>query len=263
MRALSRRAAFFCDVVLFLCALAAFALMTWRELAADLSWERALVCAGGLAAAIVLRIPYLVHELGHVVSGVCAGLRVNGVRLGWLFLSCRGVRLSPSEGRAGETMFSLRREGCVHARLYAAALGGPLAGLLAGGALLIVWGVLPAHPALAFFACMAPLFVAESLSELLPAERRAGKTDGLVLQELRTRTGETEVAVRVMTAQLLLARDPQTALPHALLFDVPVVREDSPAFMELLLLQKDALLKEGDAEGAARIEGRIREIEEQ
>ena len=107
MKALSRRAAFFCDLILFLCALAAFALMTWRELAADLSWERALVCAGGLAAAIVLRIPYLVHELGHVVSGVCAGLRVNGVRLGWLFLSRRGVRISPSEGRAGETMFSL------------------------------------------------------------------------------------------------------------------------------------------------------------
>ena len=76
----------------------------------------------------------------------------------------------------------------------------------------------------------------------------AGKTDGLVLKELIKRTGETEIAVRVMQAQLLLQNRSAGTLPRELLFDVPVVREDSPAFIELLKLQADYPMLEHEAE---------------
>lgn len=144
--------------------------------------------------------------------------------------------------------------------IFLAALGGPFFSIAAGIALLVPWLVFDLRVALTLFALLAPFCLEEGIAELLPAELPTGKTDGLVLCELASRTGETEVGIRVMTAQLLLARDPLAELPRDLLFGAPVVREDSPAFTELLRLQRQYLLAHGDRAGAEEIGTRLAAI---
>lgn len=113
------------------------------------------------------------------------------------------------------------------------------------------------------FALLSPFVLAEGIFEILPAELSAGKTDGLVLSELAARAGETEIAVRVMQAQCLCAEGGIDNVGRELLFDVPVVREDCPAFWELLRLQEQFLRADGDELGAERIAERLRTLEEE
>ena len=261
MKRLSTRAAKTVRLVLFLCAWAAFVWMVWRVFAAtdkERLWEACLVCVGSLVL-IVLRIPEVVHEAGHLLFGVCAGLRLEEVRIGWLSFG-RGIRLAFGRAQAGEARFTLKSERGAHAAFFLAALGGPFFSIAAGVALLVPWLVFELHVALTLFALLAPFCLEEGIAELLPAELPTGKTDGLVLCELASRTGETEVGIRVMTAQLLLTRDPLAELPRDLLFGAPVVREDSPAFTELLRLQRQYLLSRGDRAGAEEIGARLAAI---
>ena len=84
-----------------------------------------------------------------------------------------------------------------------------------------------------------------------------------MLAELIGKTGETEIAIRVMKVQSLLTDVTLAEIPRGLLFDVPVIREDSPVFSELLKLQKEYLSASGDISGAERIDARLRSISEE
>ncbi len=257
---LSARTAAAAGWALFGCAVVAFAAMAGLEIAASQDKLAAVfLCLGALAATALLRLPDALHETGHLLFGVCAGLRVLEVRIGWLCFDKTGVRFAAGKG-AGETRLTLRHERGARARLFAAALGGPLLAAVAGVALLLAWGMSAAHPALTFFALTAPFLLQEALFACVPAELPDGATDGLTLAELASKTGEAEVALRVMTAQLQLERDPNAELPYELLFGAPVVREDSPAFLELLRLQREYLLAHGERAEAERIGARLQAI---
>ena len=266
MKRISRHAASAIGVVLFLCAVAGTVAMIWYEMTMLQTTEEKMtagyVSIGAVTCLLVLGFPYVVHESGHLLFGLCAGLRIGRVRVGWLCVGRDGLKFS--KGRpAGETQFALRKVRGAHVRLFAATLGGPLFGLMYGVIFLLLWGLLPPHPALFFFALCAPSVLAEALSELLPAEFLSGKTDGLVLAELIGKTGETEIAIRVMKVQSLLTDVTLAEIPRGLLFDVPVIREDSPVFSELLKLQKEYLSASGDISGAERIDARLRSISEE
>lgn len=265
MKKLPRRFAEAIGIPLTICAFAGFFLIAWFDapsLEKAVGWPVfAIICVAAAIAQVFLRFSYVIHELGHLLFGLCAGLRVGQVRVGWLCFDGAGVKIAVGKKQAGETQFALKRARGAHARLFTAALGGPLSGLLVGAALLALWFVLAPHPAMLFFALLAPFVLAEGLFELLPAELASGKTDGLVLAELVRKTGETEIAVRVMQAQCLCAQGGIGCAERALLFDVPVVREDSPVFSELLRLQEQFLRDKGDTAGAERIAARICAIE--
>ena len=253
MKRISRHAASAIGVVLFLCAVAGTVAMIWYEMTMLQTTEEKMtagyVSIGAVACLLVLGFPYVVHESGHLLFGLCAGLRIGRVRVGWLCVGRDGLKFS--KGRpAGETQFALRKVRGAHVRLFAASLGGPLFGLMYGVIFLLLWGLLPPHPALFFFALCAPSVLAEALY-------------GLVLAELIGKTGETEIAIRVMKVQSLLTDVTLAEIPRGLLFDVPVIREDSPVFSELLKLQKEYLSASGDISGAERIDARLRSISEE
>lgn len=247
---------------LFVCAAAGWGAMLWLEIAADSGLSRlsaALIGAGVLIAALLLRFDLVIHELGHLLFGILAGLTVQRVSVGWISFGKGGVRFG-RRAVAGETQFVPRRASGVRLRLAAAAAGGSALGIVFGAVMLVLYFLLPFSPALFFFAQLGLWCLPLALSELLPAELPAGKTDGLVLKELATRTGETEVAVRVMLAQLLLQSRSAAQLPRALLFDTPAVREDCPAFRALLNLRAEYFHACGDEAGEAAVRARIAAI---
>ena len=243
------------------CVCAAWVALIWLEISrtGDIPLRIILLVVAALCA--LLRLDSLVHESGHLVFGVLAGLHLRRVSFGRVSFGEGGVRLG-SRSAAGETQFSLKKPQNAHASLIAATVGGPVLGILFGVVMLVLYYVLPTHPALTFFTLFSLWCFAEAVMELLPAELPAGKTDGLMLKELVQKTGETEVAVRVMQAQLLAKDGDYTDIPRELLYDVPVIREDSPAFMQLLRLRAAYCAAAGDADGAAEAQSRLRSIEE-
>lgn len=243
------------------CVCAAWVALIWLEISrtGDIPLRIILLAVAALCA--LLRLDSLVHESGHLVFGLLAGLHLRRVSFGRVSFGEGGVRLG-SRSAAGETQFSLKKPQNAHASLIAATVGGPVLGILFGVVMLVLYYVLPTHPALTFFTLFSLWCLAEAVMELLPAELPAGKTDGLMLKELVQKTGETEVAVRVMQAQLLAKDGDYTDIPRGLLYDVPVIREDSPAFMQLLRLRAAYCAAAGDADGAAEAQSRLRSIEE-
>ncbi len=226
------------------------------------SGQIAYGCAFGAALLIliVLPLPLVVHEAGHLFVGLCCGMRPVCVRLGWLSIARGKFVLSLRNAADGETRFAPRSVRSLRTKLFATALGGAAFNFLYAALCILLVCLLPMTPALFFFAFFVPLSLAEGVCELLPAELPAGKTDGRMMSELVRRTGETEIAVRVLTAQCLCASAPGTC-DRSLLFDVPIVREDCPAFIQLLRLQAEYLQAAGDETGAQHVLARLAEIE--
>ncbi len=199
-----------------------------------------------------LRLPVLVHELGHLLCGLAVGLRPVSFSIGFLTVGKGSVRFSLSEG-AGSTVMLPRGGGRVRSRIAFCTAGGALLNFVLGGALLASFFALPLHSALLFFAEFALFLLYEGVCALLPAELPAGKTDGAFLLGLLKKTPDAEVTLRVMTAQGALYKKTYSELPHELLFDVPVVREDSAAFLALLQLRYRALVSAEDPAAVSEI----------
>ena len=261
MKRLSSRAAIACAVALYFFALAGAVALVWTAHGTVL--ERVLTGVGALLAEWVLLVSYAVHEAGHLLSGLAAGLSVGRVCVGRLCVSREGVRIVGRARQAGETAFWLRTERGARTRLFIAALGGPAAGLAFGALFLALYFTLPYHPALLFFAVLALFCMQEALSELLPAQLLAGNTDGMTLAELAAHEGETEVALRVMRAQCRIKKEDIASLPRELLYDVPVVREDAPVFSELMKLRIAWCEARSDEDGAAAARARLSSCEEE
>ena len=220
-------------------------------------------CALGAAAiATGLLLPHLaLHELGHFAVGAAFGLKPRRVRIGMVSFGHGGVRFGRGKG-SGESQFSLRQADGARWRLIFTTLSGPLFNLLYATTVLLLFFLLQTRgPALLFFAYFVPLNVSEGISALIPADLPEGKTDGEVVWELAHRRGESELALRVMQAQCLLRQGGYTSLPRELLFEVPVVREDSPEFSALLLLQTEYCRAAGETQLAERLEARRRMLE--
>lgn len=265
-RALRRRPYAICSAVLWLAALAGSGWIAYIGLTdayaagTEISGWIAFGCAA--VCAVLLPVSTLVHECGHLLFGALSGMRFDGVQIGWLYFSARGVRLQRAAG-AGETRCAPRRVKTlarVRTGLSVTILGGACCNLLYAAAFFALFFVFSVSPALMFFACFAPLNAAEALCALLPADLPAGKTDGLALAELSRKDGETEIAVRVMAAQAFMQEKGVADLPREWLFETPVIREDSPAFLQLLELRREYLLAQGDTNAAVQTEERLAQI---
>lgn len=248
----------FCALlILLVCAGWAALFLSDLDRADNIAGPIILLCLAACCA--LLRLDSLVHEGGHLIFGLLAGLRLRRVAFGWVSFGEGGVRLG-RRGAAGETQFSLKKPQNAHAKLLAATVGGPVFGIAFGAVMLVLYFVLPTHPALTFFTLYALWCLAEGVMELLPAQLPAGKTDGLVLKELIQRTGETEVAIRIMQAQSLAKDGDFSRVSRALLYDVPVIREDSPVFSELLKLRAAYCNFCRDSVGSAEAQARLQTI---
>ncbi len=206
-----------------------------------------LVCF--VLCAVVAPLPVILHECGHALGGLLCGMHVLSLSFGAYCLDWRGkftakIRLKRESN--GATALLPRRERGARGGLIFALFCGAALNFLYAAVMFALYFAVTKHPAMLFFALFAPLSLYEGLMALYPAELATGPTDGKFALDLIKKTSEAEVALRVMTAQGMLYEKNYGELPRALLFDAPVVREDSAAYLSLLQLQCRALLSAGE-----------------
>ena len=238
------------------------AVAAYSMLYAETARQIAYGCVLGAAVICFFLLPpdCLVHELGHILCGLCAGMRFPVVRVGRFSCSKRGVRYVFRAQTAGETALSPRGGAHMKGRLFVTALGGAAFNLIYTAVVSALFFVYFPAPAPLFFALFAPLSLYDAAAALLPAETDAGRTDGAVLFGLFNGDAETDVTLRVLTAQGILAKGTYADIPEELLFGAPVVREDSRAFAALLSLQYGYASSRGERERAERALARLSSI---
>src|SRR5262249_46731801 len=139
-------------------------------------WERIGVLGVAVSALAAFYLMLAIHELGHVVVGLCVGFRLRSYRVGPLLVS-RPFRLSCYRGPGaivqGKAELIPAGTDKLAGRAVAMVLGGPTANFLSALALLL----LPV-PTTAFSACFIAFSVVNGISDLFPFESRLGVSDG-------------------------------------------------------------------------------------
>jgi hypothetical protein len=131
------------------------------------------LCAASLAAFYLM---VAVHELGHVVVGLCVGFRLRSLRVG-PFVLIPPSRVSFYRGPGaminGSAELTPVETDQLRLRGMAMILGGPAANLLSAMAVLL----LPV-PITAFSAIFIALSIVNGVNDLFPLESRLGISDG-------------------------------------------------------------------------------------
>ena len=214
-------------------------------------WDYVAVVA--FAFAVLLHLPVLVHEAGHLLFGRIAGMKKAAFHVSSV------LRRGDAAGRC--EMFPKNGKN-VKGKLLCFAFGGTVVNLLVGGALFALYFSFPYHPALVFCVLLAPFMIFEGLRALLPGELAVGKTDGAVILGVLRDKPEEAVMLAALKAQGILYREGFEKIPEALLFSTPVVREDLPAFHALLMLRAQFLLAAGREEEAQDVLLRLSDLSE-
>ena len=210
--------------------------------------SRVLVCALVCIAAAVLQAHYLIHELGHLVFGLLTGFCPISFAVGFVRFARFGKKVSfvPNAAYAGACEMYPVGEKHLKGRLLFYTLGGAAFNFLFAAAGILCFLLLPASWGLLFFAALAPLNLYECVTELLPMQLPAGKTDGKFALDLVKGENGAQNTFAVFRVQSLIAKGCFADVPRSILYDVPVVREDDPAFLSLLSLRmmRSTLLNE-------------------
>lgn len=245
---------FVCDGLLFLlacaCVVLSFFLFRFENRSPAL-WD--YIAAAAFALAVVLHVPTLVHEAGHLLFGKIAGMKKAAFQVTMV------LRRGNAAGRC--EMFPKNGKH-VKGKLLCFAVGGAAMNLFVGGAMLALYFSLPYHPTLFFCLLLAPFMIYEGLRALLPADLAAGKTDGAVILGALKNRPEERVMLSVLTAQGILYRQGFDSVPRDLLFSLPVVREDLPAFHALLMLRAQYFLSQNEDAAAKDVLDRLYALSE-
>lgn len=214
-----------------------------------------------LILCVALRIPVTVHEAGHAAVGALAGFGVKSFTLSLFRLSGEGVKFSGyAEEFAGMTELVPHNGRGLRAKLILVSLAGAMFDLVLGLPILLLCTLLPYH-AIGLFGGMLSLFlICNGIRALCPVELPEGQTDGSNALSMAKRTSEAQVELAVWTAQGILYKGTFGEIPRELLFETPVVREDLPAFRELLRLRVLYALCEGDGAQAATCMERLQTL---
>ena len=203
----------------------------------------------------------VVHECGHLFFGLFARMKPVSVRFGWLLFERKKIRFSFSQV-AGRTQFLPMGDKNVRKRISAVSYGGAIFNFIYGLVFCVLFFTLPYHPVLFFFELFAPLHLFEGFCALLPAELPAGRTDGELIRLFRSNAPEAQTVAAVLTVQGILSRETFDSVDENMLFGLPVVREDEPAFLSLLHLRWQFLMWRGDVTRATTELNRLEELGE-
>jgi hypothetical protein len=139
-------------------------------------WAGLGVVGSGLSALAAFYLMLAVHELGHVLAGLCVGFRCRSMRVGPLEID-RSFRVSLYRGpgavvQGTAELIPLATDKLAW-RSVPMVLGGPVANILAA----IVVLLLPL-PITAFSGLFIASSIANGVNDLLPFESRLGVSDG-------------------------------------------------------------------------------------
>lgn len=203
----------------------------------------------GVAAVLSLPLCSFFHELGHVLFGAIS--KINA-KISWksllTFFKPSDVQIIP------------RTDKDVKGRLVATAMGGIVINLL-----LLIFGLLafeiPQIPT--YLAIIAPASFYLFTINVSPFETDSGKTDGLLISELLGGADSAVVTVAVLTVQArILGGQSIKDIDTALLFNLPQIREDDPAFISLCELRAEYFEALGDEEEAKKHRSRLEQLKE-
>ena len=204
-----------------------------------------------LVLAIVLSLPVssLLHELGHVLFGAFSKIHAKiTLKSIFAFFKPSSCEIIP------------RTDKRIKKRLIATTIGG-----LAVNLVIIIFGVLAlivsAIPT--YLAIIIPASFYLFVINLVPFETGNGKTDGLVITELLKNEDSAKVMLAVLTVQAqVLNGKPIAEVNEKLLFDLPQIREDDPAFISLTELRAEYYAAKGDTEQSNKYRSRFEQLKE-
>lgn len=221
------------SIVAFVALSAIYGVASWLEY--DL-W--AIVVIGGMILSIPLAS--LFHELGHMLFGVLVRIKAK-----------------PHFSLFGSSSCEIipKKETKLKSRIIFTALGGVLVNLFIAVVFLtlISFKILPV-----WCSAIIPANVYLALLNVIPAYLGGGKTDGLVVNDLIANNSDAKVMLAVLTVQAQVLRGkPIGEVDEKLLFDVPQIQEDDPAFISLTELRYEYCNAKGDTQQAEKYKSRL------
>jgi hypothetical protein len=168
----------------------------------------------------------VVHEVGHLVCGLCVGFRLMSIRFGPLRISPPfrvSVRFERKTGAAGLVSMIPGKSENLRSRAVVFILGGPVANLLAGFFILFLK---IGGPTASVFAALSILVGA---ANLVPFRHLALISDGKRLLMLLKNTGQGErwLAILQLAAELRSGIEPENLSPDFIAKAI-AVRDESP-----------------------------------
>lgn len=189
------------------------------------------------------------HECGHALFGLLSGVRAKlSVKSLTSFFKTPSVEVIPKTDKNLKT------------RIIITSLGGVAVNLL-----FIVFGVLAlAIPQIPLWlSAVSIIHIALFFDNLFPIEYNAGKSDGLVILELLKNEDSAKVTLAVLTVQAqVLSGKPIGEVDKKLLFDLPQIQEDDPAFISLTELRAEYFAAIGDEAQAQKYQSRFEQLKQ-
>jgi hypothetical protein len=168
----------------------------------------------------------IVHEIGHLVCGLCVGFRLMSVRFGPVRISPPfrvSVKFEPKTGASGFVSMIPGKSENLRSRAVIFILGGPIANLLAGFFILFLK---VGGPLASVFATLS-IFV--GAANLVPFRRLALISDGKRMLMLLKNAGQGErlLAILQLAAELRSGIEPEN-LSRDFIAKATAVKDESP-----------------------------------
>ena len=196
-----------------------------------------------VAMIAVIPLASLLHELGHMLFGAICGVKTKPH---FSLLGSSNCELIP------------KKQNKLKTRITFTAMGGIIVNIFLG--LITVWLIgFEVMPLCCSFLIPANAYLAAL--NVIPARLPAGKTDGYVVNGLINNTDEGTVMLAVLTVQAQVLNGKHIEeVDENLLFDLPVIQEDDPAFISLTELRYEYCKAKGDIEQAEKHRTRLEQL---
>jgi hypothetical protein len=184
---------------------------------------------GGLIIAVLLPFSLfaviVVHEIGHLIFGWCAGFQLILIRFGPVRINSTfrfSIKKEPETGASGAVHMIPGRSANLRSRAILVFLGGSFANVLTGTVILLLK---TSGPAVVF----AVLSIIIGLTNLVPFRRLATLSDGKRIWMLLQNKGQGErmMAIMQLAAELQSGVDPENLSPD-FLAKARAVKDESP-----------------------------------
>ena len=217
--------------------------------------------------AVTSYIGIFMHEAGHLIFGLAAGMRFKSIRLPFLKIYESGGKIRVGKCDLGSVLGSCEMypTGDIPpARAFILeALGGPVGSftaLLLSVAFLLQAPYISPYPAI-LFGFAHPVLYCVFLENAFPVSVRGARTDGGQIVELMSGTPSAKALLAALTAQAMFAAGKTPSeVPYEVLFEVPQLPDDDANYILLLNTKYLYALDRADFEAVRDIDMRLKDV---